>query len=139
MQASKISIGDIYAIKRGGVLQRFRVTGITTHRNNNGTSNEVTGFVIDDNNTSLTLGVAEIIGPYQEQFELAEKARKEKEERETIATAKENARKKLVAILYKKTGAPVQKDYGAPFRTAYDGADISDAGVQLLLDYFAKN
>jgi hypothetical protein len=137
MQASKIAIGNSYAVKRGGVLMRFRVTEVTTHRGAS-TSSEVTGYLVDDNNRSATIGVGEIIGPYAEQAELAEKARKEKEERERIANEQKALADRLTKLFYRRTGlARPQDKYSAPFNSTYSyGVEINRAGVEALLKFF---
>jgi hypothetical protein len=136
MQASKITIGDTYAVKRGGVLMRFRVTEVTTHRGSR-TSSEITGYLVDDNNRVVTIGVSEVIGPYAEQAELAEKARKEKEERERIANDQKALADRLTKLFYKKTGLRRPENSSQPFRTTYSyGVEINREGVEALLKFF---
>jgi hypothetical protein len=142
MQASKIDVGDTYAVRRHGTLMRFRVTEVTTHRGSSrsSTTSEVTGHLVDEENRLVTMEVSEVIGPYAEHAELAEKARKEREERERVAKEQKERAKRLVKLLFKRTGTrPSVNEYNSLFRCTYShGVEISKEGVEALLKSLDK-
>ena len=82
--------------------------------------------------------VSEVIGPYAEQAELAEKARKEMEERQQAAGAIKAKQDRLVNLFFGKTGLSKspKSEYSNPFRATYHGVEISKEGIEALLKFF---
>jgi hypothetical protein len=146
MQASKIKIGSIYAIRReSGELARYRATAVVTRRiNNHGNphdySSTVEGTIVEDgDNVVVKLQPEALLGPYQEQVELAERDQREKEARKALEEAERARVNKLRDLLYDKLGATkpdFDRGLDQPFRVGSWGeVEIRKDGVQLLLDY----
>jgi len=139
MQTSKISVGEVYAIKFGGADARFNVTKIVTTKDTGGTKSSIVGNVIEDGGkrgTELHLDPSAIIGPFDAVAELAAKAQREKEERERAAAEREAQAIADRRALYRFVGeTPPRnvKEYHQLFRATYGSVDISTEGKALLI------
>jgi len=159
MQASKIKIGGLYAIRLEDELVRFEVSEVVTrrvsaHGNPHDFKSHVLGRVREGNNSvvnigfgsggkEITVGPDALLGFYDEHVELVaranvEKAAKEKAEQDQTAKLQE-----LWRLLYAKTGMVMPNDdadYKQPFRQAYGRAvEIRDNGIEPLLDYLRNS
>jgi hypothetical protein len=145
MQASKIKVGEVYAIKRDGEFVRLQVTAVVTRRINNHNNphdyeSSVEGRIVEDaNNTIVTVASGAVFGPYEEQVELAERNRQEKEAKAQAEEAVRQRTSKLRDLLYTKLGVDLpdhERSFEQPFRTGSWGeVEIRKNGVQLLIDY----
>lgn len=146
MQASKVVPGAVYAyrLEKGGLV-RFRVTAVVTRRikatgSPHDYDSSVEGHIHFQDGGSqdkvMTLDPKALLGPYEEQVELQERARLEDERREAEKKAMTDRADRLVARFFEVTGLvrnPENK-HREPFRSGYGGdVDITVAGVQALL------
>lgn len=147
MQASKIKIDAIYAVKRGDDLVRFQVTAVVTRRvSNHGNPHDyestVEGRIIEDaNDTVVKFKPTALLGSYDEHVVLAARANQEREDRERAQEEAQQARVKLVNLLYSTLGVEQTKfphDYDQPFRLDYGSVDIRGEGIKLLTDYLER-
>lgn len=144
MQTAKIKIGDTYAFHRSGTLARFIVQAIVTTRTKAKSVNVIEGYVEEDRQEGKPPQLAamdpeRLIGPYQEQAELAERKAQEDAARE----AKKNEEHRLALrdrlALYAFVGVTPPKDaehYNQPFRiTGYysKDVDVTSGGTKLIL------
>ena len=155
MQASKIVIGGLYAIKlENGDLVRFEVSEVVTRRvSNHGNPHDYKSHVLGrvregkpptgDGSTVapevLKLDPDRILGGFDQYVELVERARAEK-----AALEKENIEKteqaiELWRLLYEKAGMPPASNdpssYKQPFKVNYGRAlEISYEGIGPLLN-----
>ncbi len=163
MQASKIKIGGVYAIKRDDKLVEFRVTAVTTRRHGaTGSPHDYTSTVegrlfdkpVGQGSTQLTLKPDELLGPYEDYKELV--AKREAEEAAKKADEKKRADLAYTTalLLYEALGIPVPPEdtsgsryrrggiqsYDAPIRhseRAYDFT-VHEAAMQPLHDLLAE-
>ena len=140
MQTAKISVGEVYAIKRGPAHQRFAVTEIVTKKTTSGTQTTIIGNVIDDGGTrgsELRLEPSDLFGPFAAFAELAEKAQREKEERERMLAEREAQALADRRALYRFIGeTPPRnvKEYNQLFRVLYGGVEIGSEGRARLIE-----
>jgi hypothetical protein len=144
MQTSKISPGNTYAYKHRGELVRFLVEAIKTTRGRSGTSSQIEGRISEpgDATGKLVLDPSDLIGPYEQVAELAERKAKEdaaRKVKEAEAEAKARAERLL---LYKFVGVQAPKDakaYDQPFKLDYGSTvDVRREGVKLLIERIEK-
>lgn len=142
MQTSKIKIGEIYALHRGSVMQRFHVTEIVTRRTSDGpATNEIRGYVLEDSKSGVRpmdfkVDPTDLIGPYAEQAVLAERQKQEDAERE----AKQKEREKqaladrLALYAFVRVEPPKNvKDYHQMFSVTYGSVDIKSDGREAII------
>ena len=154
MQASKIQVEGIYGIHRReegaseSELVRFQVTAVVTRRERNTGSphdykSVVEGVILEDpadengRRPLRTVAPDKVLGPYEEQAVLVERAKAEKAEREEAERQARLDADTLLAKLYRLANLPMPNDMNTrriPFRTSFGVTiDISREGVQALL------
>ena len=155
MQASKIVIGKMYAIRlESGDLARFQVhevvqRRVSNHGNPHDYKSHVVGYIregasLEENADTgpLNLHPERILGPYDEHVELvaradAEKAAKKKEEDDLAEKVHEVWR-----LLYAGAGINTPNDpsnYKQPFTTSWGrSVEIRSEGIPLILDFLRK-
>jgi hypothetical protein len=152
MQASKINVGDVYAIKihdpvnkEAPELRRFTVTSVTTVINGDRKSphnhkSTVQGYVSEGGQRGgmQSLSPELILGPYVDYKELVEREAKEKSERSRLIALEVERALAVRVMLYRFVGQPLPnvdpKHHGQAFRVSYSGRDIDmgEGGVALL-------
>lgn len=153
MQASKIVIGKVYAIKGDEGLKRFNVTSVVTIRSRNtgsphDYSSHVHGTIIGDGGHPvgevIKVNPDKVLGPFEDYVELVEKQKAEKAAREAASKAVEDRATKLRLALYALVNkqAPPANDrynYSQPYRVSSGGSlDITQEGVAWLLEALEK-
>ena len=144
MQAAKIVLGSMYAVKRGGQLCRFRVSEVITRRYGNATESQAIGVWLDgEGERSGTLPVSEIAGDYKAFAELVERQARETAAKE--AKSKEEKRQSLAdrLALYKFVGekAPQKSDdYHQLFRVpSYGGVEVTGDGARAIVAHIRQH
>ena len=142
MQASKIKIGEHYAVRIDGVLQSMQVTKVVTTRTGPHPSDfehTITGKV---GQQLYNYGPDHILGPYTEYAELVEQKQRANDEARRIAEAKTEAGMDVVRSFYQMCGIDPPNDltnYNNPFYAARAGdISINHNGVNLLRQVFSK-
>lgn len=151
MQASKIDLRTVYAIKRqDGTLARFYVTGVVTRRKRDtGGPHDyeswVEGYDQDDgeteNKVEKTVDPKQILGPFEEQVELKARADAEKAARKAEEDRKRDLQQELRRHLYAAAGIALPNDdsekWKQPIRanSGYD-LDVRWEAVEALVKYF---
>jgi hypothetical protein len=144
MQASKIEVDRVYAIKHNGELTRFCVTAVTTTRKSNTGSphdyiSTVAGIVHDGSGKGdhLVLDPKLVLGRFEEYETLVAKKKAEEAEQKRAEAVRKEEQRECWALLYKLIGrdppALPPGDYKQPFHTSYSGIDIDREGMRLLL------
>ena len=157
MQASKIKIGALYAIRlENGELARFEVSEVVTrrvsaHNNPHDFKSHVLGRVREGNHTTRGDPAAKeikvepdaLLGFYDQHVELVARANAEKAAKEKAEQHQDEMVQEVWRLLYTKTGIAMPNDpseYRQPFRTAYGRKlDINDSGIEPLLDYLRNS
>jgi hypothetical protein len=141
MQTSKIKVGEVYAMKRGSDLIRFQVTAIISRKTLGGTGNTIEGFIVEDaragTRNDRKVDPKELIGPFTEQAELAERKAKENVEHEAKQKERENQALFDRLALYEFVGVTPPKDpkeYHQHFRATFGSVDIRNEGQQAIID-----
>lgn len=141
MQASKVMPDVVYAIKGpDGCYARFKVDAINTRRfratgSPHDYKSTVEGTVVESGQ-KLTVEPNEILGPFEEYAELAERKKREDAERARQGAERAQALQELWRMLYERSGQPCPNDPGAyrqPFRIDSGGTiRIDSDGVRML-------
>jgi len=142
MQASKVKINTIYAIKRGGKLERFHVTEIVTRKTiaYPTSRNSIKGYTLEDGinrRNEWEVDPQDLLGPYEEQAELVERKAKEDAERKAQADAREAKARTDRLALYAFVGVTPPKnpkDYNQLFRAQYGSVEFGSEGKQAIID-----
>jgi hypothetical protein len=147
MQASKIKLSGEYAIRYAGELRALRIVSLNSVRNYKGTSNTVTGYVLNDDGTSMedgdgkiiqsTLAVSDLLGEFSDYSEMVRARQAKHAENEAIKKATADTALALVHQFYHLTGQalPNKLDYMSMFNTSHNGrVEIQAEGVRLLLE-----
>lgn len=146
MQASKIVIGDEYAVNYGGKLCILTVTKVVTSRTGKHPSDfahvvhgnvAVTDGVVDKD---YRCGPDQVLGPYTEHRELVERRAAEKAAKDKIEAERTQLASDLVAELYRVTGLkqPASTSWSDPFRASLQRVDISIAGAAILIEILRR-
>lgn len=140
MQASKIKIGDEYAVRVKGQLARCRVSQVTTVRKGAHPSDFTHTIIGYIDGASHTFNPDHVLGPYEEHAELVAKKEAEDARKKAEADAKAKTSADLVALLYKLTGQrKAEGKYGHMFDSRYSGGvEITNEGARLLLDVLSQ-
>jgi len=151
MQASKLKLGGEYAIKYNGELRAIRVVSLNSIRNHKGTSNSVSGYVLNDDGSSMedadgriiqaTFAVSDLLGDFSEHSEMVAARHAKHLENEAVKKATADAAVALVHQFYHLTGQalPNKLDYNSMFNTSYAGkVEATAEGVKLLLAAIRK-
>lgn len=154
MQANKIKIGDIYAVRVHGELARYRVLAATTKRTLGGTSTLVEGELLDairghEIGDRCQYDAGDIIGDYKEVAELAARDQREREAASLAAQQKQDRAEAILAAFCKLIGVPKPKriktsrhsdstgyDHTVPFRLDYSNTiEINRDGMDILAKF----
>jgi hypothetical protein len=154
MQASKIHVGEVYAIRLGGELARFRVLATHTTRNVSGTSTKVEGELLDAVGGlvvghRLTYEPGNIIGNYGEVAELVAKEQAERDKRKADAQRERDRAEAVFTAFCKLINIPKPKRvkeyrhqepnyaHNAPFRLDYSNTiSLNREGMEILARFF---
>ena len=155
MQASKIMIGKVYAIKadRGEGLKRFNIVSVTTVRSRStgsphDYSSYVSGTVLNDDGHPvgdvIKIDPEKVLGPFEDYAELVAQKKAQDAAREAATKAVNDRADKLRLTLYALVDqeAPPGNDrynYSQPFRASSGSLEISQQGVQWLLEALEKS
>jgi hypothetical protein len=143
MQASRIKLGEMYALQRGAdTLVRFHVTEIVTRKTYGGTSNEIVGEVIEDRKPDgpkvlIKTLPDNLLGPYEEHAALVERNKRETAEREAQKAADMKQARIDRLMLYAFVGIEAPKDLGEyrqPFRISHNSVDATSDGMKAIID-----
>lgn len=140
MQASKIKIGDEYAVRVESELAILRVTSVTTVRKGAHPSDFTHTIVGLIGGASKSFQPDSVLGPYTEYSELVEKQSAEAARKKAEADTKAKTSADLVALLYTLTGKRrAEGKYGHMFDSRYSGGvEITNEGARLLLDVLSQ-
>lgn len=142
MQASKIVVDAVYAVKRkDDTYARFKVSAVITRRERNtGSPHDYKSKVEgkwaepDAPTDTIMLDPEQILGPYEDYMELVERKRKEDAEEKRKKDEKLAQVVELQELLYTVSGVEKPKDtshrnYNQPFQIGYSGIDIRKEAV----------
>ena len=139
MQASKIIIGEEYAVRCDGELCRLKVTKVVTTRTGSHSSDfsHIIYGTVTGRTGTLDFGPSAIEGPYTEHVELVRQKEVEKKAAAERAKAKLAAAQELVDRLYLLSGLPqsAKPTWNDLIRVDYDrDVTIKGDAVAALLD-----
>jgi hypothetical protein len=154
MQASKIKVKSIYAIKGKDGLRRFKVTSITqVRKDDTGSPHDYTstvqGYVIEDHQegvspTILNIKPESVLGPFDEHQELVKRKAEEDAKIEAEKEEKRERSRELARKFFELCGVEVPRnlyDNGNQYFHADKygySVRIDDDGVRLLLRALTK-
>ena len=147
MQASKIEVGELYAVYRNGILSEFKVQSLHTTKTRNNTSSRVKGIfpadevVTDESGYSARpeygYGVEDIKGPAEQYKEIMAERAERRAKQEAIEAERMAKFGKLVDLLYsitglEKPGEDVISYSNHPFRDTGTTLDIREQAIEPL-------
>lgn len=147
MNAKDFKIGEIYALRVGGQMHRFKIGKVVSVRYASPTSergertvSSLAGWDLDDGEKEVSgIEVAQIEGSYLQYKELVEKAEKEKQEAEARERARRHELERKRTVLYmalRQDIPPDPDDRNQLFKIGYGNRiEPSAEGWELLIKH----